>query len=173
MLPIRPLAYADSSIETNVCTGPRYTRTAPSRETPGILLNDVTDKYVTEFNLPYMNVARYIKEIDSNWTKLNQDQKNIILQSIAKFQQNQLQIQTQDTFANDGTDGTDPNSTYLSYLQTTPKDLGPFLNNIKHSGNPILVNQLNNFMSGNSWSSMIIVFLLIICIIVLIYVKFT
>jgi len=169
MLPIRPLAYADSSIESGSCTGPRYTRTSPSRETPGVLLNSVTDKYVTEFNLPYMNVARYVKEVESNWSKLSPEQKNIILQSIAKFQGDATNI---DTFANDGSD---MSSTYLTYLQTNPSSLGPFLTSVQQSGDPTLTHELNSFISKNSWGSgsivMIIVFLLILCIIVFVFVK--
>jgi len=173
MLPIRPLLYSDSSLETGSCTGPRYTRNAPSRETPGVLLNEVTDKYVTEFNLPYMNVARYVKEMDSNWSKLSPEQKTIILQSIAKFQADKNLVEQEDTFANDGTSGPDQSVAYFNYLETEPSSLGPFLNNIKHSGNPLLTQELNSFIGSNSWSMVLIVIIiiLIICILILVSLK--
>lgn len=69
-------------VETGVCAGPRYIREQPSRETPGVLLNDVTDKYVTEFNLMYRNAFRSLKELESNWKRLSSEQKKDILDII-------------------------------------------------------------------------------------------
>lgn len=82
MLPIRPLTYQDSSIETETCVGPRYTRTQPSRETPGVLLDD---KYIVEFNLPYRNLVRYVKEVEKDWSKLTDEQKQIINDSYQRM----------------------------------------------------------------------------------------
>jgi len=67
-------------IENNApCPGAYYTREQPSRETPGVLLNDVTDKYVTEFTVPFRNVVRTIKELQINWARISdQDRQNII-----------------------------------------------------------------------------------------------
>ncbi len=69
-------------IETGGCAGPRYVREQPSRETPGILLNEVTDKYVAEFNLPYRNVYRSIKDLQNNWDLLDQTQKDAVISLI-------------------------------------------------------------------------------------------
>ena len=82
MQPVRPLTYQDSALETETCVGPRYTRTQPSRESEGILLDSVNDKYIVEYNLPYRNLVRYVKEIDNNWSKLNDDQKALIQKSL-------------------------------------------------------------------------------------------
>jgi hypothetical protein len=68
---------ADSFIETGSCDGPRYNRNAPSRETPGVLMNEM-DKYTTEFELPYRNVERYIKEIGNNWNRLDKKQRSLV-----------------------------------------------------------------------------------------------
>ena len=57
MLTIHPPSF----IETGGCDGPRYTRGQPSRETPGVLMTELQDKYITEFELPYRNIERYIK----------------------------------------------------------------------------------------------------------------
>ena len=171
MLPIRPLLYSDSSLETGSCVGPRYTRNAPSRETPGTLLNEVTDKYVTEFNLPFENIARYVSEMELNWSKLSQDQKNILLKSVAKFQEDKINKET-DSFANDN-ETIDDNTSYFNYLQANPNALGPFLNNIRQNGSPLLKRELNTYISKDSWSisSIVIVSLLVLCLIAIIYVK--
>ena len=169
MLPIRPLAYADSSLETGICAGPRYTRSAPSRETPGTILSDITDKYVGEFNIPFMNTARTIKELQNNWSKLDPDQKSMILQIIDKFQQDPTQT-NEDDFAN--TDDTDPSGTttaFLTYLQSNPQALGPFLNSLAASG---LNKQLNSYIASTthiSVLSLIILFLTIVIFFCLFY----
>ncbi len=72
---------ADSFIETEDCDGPRYNRNAPSRETPGILMTELQNKYITEFELPYRNMERYIKEIGNNWNRLNDRQRALVKQS--------------------------------------------------------------------------------------------
>ena len=57
------------------CDGPNYTRNQPSRETPGIIMNEIDDKYISEFELPYINVKRYAKEIKNNLNRLSEEQK--------------------------------------------------------------------------------------------------
>lgn len=69
---------ADSFIETGGCNGPRYNRNTPSRETPGILMTEIQNKYITEFELPYRNIERYIKEIGNNWNRLDDKQRSLI-----------------------------------------------------------------------------------------------
>ena len=77
--------HPSSFVETGSCDGPRYIRSQPSRETGGVLLNEVTDKYVAEFNIPYENVQRYIKEIENSWEKLNPEQKSLVGKSFKSF----------------------------------------------------------------------------------------
>ena len=72
-------------VETGSCAGPRYIRSQPNRESSGVLLNEVTDKYVAEFDLPYRNMVGYIKEIENNWPKLDARQKEIIANSLNMF----------------------------------------------------------------------------------------
>lgn len=69
-------------VETVGCTGPHYQRSQPSRESAGVLLNACQDKYVTEFELPYRNIQRYINEMDSNWDKLSDKDKNAVIQQL-------------------------------------------------------------------------------------------
>jgi hypothetical protein len=68
----------DSWVETEDCDGPRRTRNSPSRENGGILMTEIQDKYITEFELPYRNIERYIKEIGNNWNRLDNKQKSLI-----------------------------------------------------------------------------------------------
>lgn len=77
MLTIHPPSF----IETEDCGGIRYVRGQPSRENPGILMSEIQNKYVTEFELPYRNVLEYIKEVGNSWNRLNEDQKKSIRQS--------------------------------------------------------------------------------------------
>lgn len=74
MLTIHPPSF----IETEDCDGPRYVRGQPSRETPGVLMTEMQDKYVTEFELPYRNIERYIKEIGNNWNRLDDKQRSLV-----------------------------------------------------------------------------------------------
>ena len=74
MLTIHPPSF----IETEDCDGPRYVRGQPSRETPGILMTEMQNKYITEFELPYRNIERYIKEIGNNWNRLDDKQRALV-----------------------------------------------------------------------------------------------
>lgn len=66
----------DSWVETaEDCDGPKRIRNSPSRENPGILMNEIQNKYITEFELPYRNVSRYIKEIGNDWNRLDNQQR--------------------------------------------------------------------------------------------------
>jgi hypothetical protein len=77
MLTLHPPAF----IETEGCDGPRYTRGQLSRESPGILMSDIQDKYIPEFELPYRNIDRYIHEMKNNWNRLNSEQRKAAVQS--------------------------------------------------------------------------------------------
>lgn len=69
-------------VETGECSGPRYTRSQPNRESAGVLLTDqraVDNKYVSEFSLPRNNVLRYAQEMKMNWDKMTEQQKQQIL----------------------------------------------------------------------------------------------
>jgi len=69
-------------IETGNCTGPRLVRNQPSRESPGVLLDSVTDKYVTEFTVPFRNSVRSLKTLKMNWDKLDPEQQKLIADMI-------------------------------------------------------------------------------------------
>ena len=73
------ILHPDSFIETGSCAMLR-TRNQPSRETPGILL---ADKYITEFdkvdfNGPFRGAIQNVKELNKNFAKLDQNQKNSV-----------------------------------------------------------------------------------------------
>lgn len=73
----------DSFLETGgSCTGLRDIRNQKSRETTGVTLQEVQDKYTTEFEIPYLNVKRYIKEINNDWNRLNPEQRKEISSSL-------------------------------------------------------------------------------------------
>lgn len=84
MLTLHPPAF----IETESCDGPRYTRGQPSRETIGVTMTEIQDKYIPEFELPYRNIKRYIKEIVNNWDRLDEDQRNSIRESFNEMKIN-------------------------------------------------------------------------------------
>lgn len=78
-------------IETGTCDGPRYVREQPSRSSPvvgsGVGSGPNPDYYLTENNLvlPYKNLLEYTKEIENQWTMLDQPQKDIISNSLSLF----------------------------------------------------------------------------------------
>jgi hypothetical protein len=71
-------------VETGGCNGPRYVRSQPSRETAGILLNECEAKYETQFELPYRNINRYVKEMQMNWDRLTDNEKSVVVQDFVK-----------------------------------------------------------------------------------------
>ena len=66
------------------CEGPRYTRSQPSRETAGVLLNECESKYVSKFDLPYRNIARYISELEQSWNKISEKDKEMVTKNLVK-----------------------------------------------------------------------------------------
>lgn len=73
--------YPSGFVETGYpCDGPRYIRNQPSRESAGILLND---KYGTDWDLPYKNLLTFVKQINNQWDRLNDEQKKIITDMIS------------------------------------------------------------------------------------------
>ncbi len=77
MLTIHPPAW----IETESCDGPRYTRGQPSREEGGVLMTEIQNKYIPEFELPFRNIERYIKEMSNNWDRLDEKQRSMARKS--------------------------------------------------------------------------------------------
>lgn len=69
-------------LETGSCEGPRLTRSQPSRESAGVLLNECESKYTSEFQLPYRNIATYLKSLKTSWVRLTDEQKQMISQDI-------------------------------------------------------------------------------------------
>ena len=66
------------------CEGPRYTRSQPSRETGGVLLNECAAKYSSNFKLPYRNVDRYINEVQQSWDKLSNKDKESVSKNLVR-----------------------------------------------------------------------------------------
>lgn len=71
----------DSWVETEGgCSGPKNVRNQPSRESQGVLMTEqLSNKYANEFDLPFQNLSRYIKQINNNWDRLTPEQKNMIV----------------------------------------------------------------------------------------------
>lgn len=130
----------DSWVETESCDGPRRTRNAPSRENPGILMTEMQDKYITEFELPYRNIERYIKEIGNNWDRLDNKQRQLVRKS---FQGMGL-VGKVETFADLGT--TSPATT--SPATTSPATTAPGTSNGTSSVNPSVATFIQ-FLAAN------------------------
>lgn len=78
-LSLHPSGFVESA---GSCSGPRYIRSQPSRESAGVLLNECEAKYIPAFELPYRNVTRYIKEIQENWNRISPSDKNEIYKNL-------------------------------------------------------------------------------------------
>lgn len=76
------IVQTDSWLETGGCDGPRFTRHQPSREETGVTMTEIQDKYIPEFELPYRNVERYVKEIQNNWNRLDSKQRQALKTSL-------------------------------------------------------------------------------------------
>jgi hypothetical protein len=72
-------------VETGGCDGPRYVREQPSRETPGITLQDVSEKYIKDFNVPFRNTARLLRSLQINWDKLSDQDRNQVFKLVGPF----------------------------------------------------------------------------------------
>jgi hypothetical protein len=80
------MLYSSAFIETNdSCSGPLYNKTQKSREDPGTIMTNIQNKYIPEFELPYKNVDRYIKEVKNSWDKLDENQRNSIRKSFTEM----------------------------------------------------------------------------------------
>ncbi len=91
-------------IETGTCEGPRYVRSQPSRETPGVILNEVTDKYVSEFTVPFRNSTRALKTFKMNWDRVPDSDKEKIMTIVGPFTKNVPMNQAvRNIFSGDGT----------------------------------------------------------------------
>lgn len=69
---------ASAFVETVGCSGPRYKRITPSRETAGVTLNECQNKYITEFELPYRNMTATLGEIQNNWTRIAPENRKVL-----------------------------------------------------------------------------------------------
>jgi hypothetical protein len=78
MVSLRPPNFIETE---GPCSGLNYTLSQPSRESSGVTMSEIQDKYITEFELPYRNVRRYIGEVKNNWNRLDQNQRDSIRQS--------------------------------------------------------------------------------------------
>lgn len=73
--------HPSSFVEYGGCSMQRI-RSQPSRETGGVLLNECTDKYMSEFKLPYRNIKRYTQEVMQNMDKLSPQEKQEVMSSL-------------------------------------------------------------------------------------------
>jgi hypothetical protein len=96
MLTLHPGAFIETE---SSCSGPRYTRGQPNREDPGVILSDLQDKYIPEFELPYRNILRYTKEIERNWERLDNNQRKEIQKALAKIN---IKKEKKEKFGNEG-----------------------------------------------------------------------
>jgi len=69
-------------IEYEGCDGPKFIRSQPSREETGITMTEIQNKYIPEFELPFRNIQRYIKEMKNNWDRLDPNQRKAAQNSL-------------------------------------------------------------------------------------------
>ncbi len=96
MLTLRP----GSFIETQGCDGPKYIRGQPNRETPGVTMTEIQDKYIPEFELPYRNIERYIHEMNNNWDRLSPEQRRSAQASFERMGMKNKLTGSKETFGN-------------------------------------------------------------------------
>lgn len=196
MLTIHPPSFIETEDCGDNCGGIRYTRGQPSRENPGVLMSDIQNKYITEFELPYRNIERYIKEVGNNWNRLNDEQKNLIKTSfqnmglIGKVEQkkeNFAEVSSQEI----GVPGPiDPNiSNFIKYLSNDSINTSKFMDALWNTTPEqtqqlgLTNNQLSNirdnmyswsvdntYVLHSNWKSGLILFFFILLIIILIIV---
>lgn len=95
MLTLHPPAFIETE---GSCKGPSYIRGQPNRESGGVILTEIQDKYIPEFELPYRNIQRYIKEMERNWDRLSPDQRRIVEESFSRIKKESFtQEETQET----------------------------------------------------------------------------
>lgn len=111
----------DSWVETESCDGPRRTRNSPSRENPGILMTELQDKYITEFELPFRNLDRYIKEIGNNWNRLDNQQKEVIKHSFNKMGLGSIEKFGNESSSDESITNQDKITNFINFLSTDPK----------------------------------------------------
>lgn len=78
---LHPSAFVET---TGDCSGPRYVRSQPSRESGGVLLNECDAKYLSKFELPTRNIRRYLAELQDQWDKINPKDREDITQNLVK-----------------------------------------------------------------------------------------
>jgi hypothetical protein len=164
MLTLHPPSF----IETESCDGPRYTRGQPSRETAGVLLGAIDNKYIVEFDLPWRNVDRYTKEIMNNWDRLTPEQKNKIRDMFSsKEEQSSIEF-----FENSSDEQPDKLDNIIMYLNNNPQQTYMLMDNIMkttaetRSKTEIKRWNIDNFeMACLNWKFALIVIALIVVII--------
>jgi hypothetical protein len=79
------LEFSNSPDGTNLgCVGPTLMREQPSRETAGVLLSELSSKYISNdaMNLPYRNSVRTLRDLKTNWSRLSDDNKREVLEIV-------------------------------------------------------------------------------------------
>ncbi len=154
----------DAWVETETCDGPRHVPNSPNRETPGVLMSKIQDKYIPEFTLPYRNVLRYIKEVENNWNRLDESQRNAIRESYDKMGLSKVEHFSQNC---------------IDEIKQSPEDLKKLLGDIftddqyKHLREVVRDWNRKNYMTVNyDWCGGLISFLFLVLLIILIVMIF-
>ncbi len=164
MLTIHPPAF----IETGGCDGPRYIRGQPSRETEGVTIADIQDKYIPEFTLPFRNVKRYIKEVANNWDRLDTEQRDEIRKS---FEQMNLMPKEMLGLGQLPQEGQGTLECAMQYILQDPQNIGNILDESwTHTSVRKSINKWsmqNSFALHCNWLSGLLFFLILIIVLVL------
>jgi hypothetical protein len=178
MLTIHPPSFVESGED---CTGINYIRSQPSRESQGLILEDI-NKYVASFDLPLQNVLRYVKEVDNNWNRLSQEQKNLVSESIQKMNQGPSGVNKSADIATNATPPVDINSC-INFLSINPTDVTTVLNTLWNPTNddrakysniadPMIKKSIRSWTDANalellSWKHLLLLLVILVVVFII------
>lgn len=182
MLTIHPPAFVESGED---CTGILYTRGQSSRESQGLILDDI-NKYVSSFDLPLQNVLRYVKEVDNNWNRLSQDQKNLVSESIQKMNQGPSGVNKSADVATNATPPVDIGSC-INFLSVVPDNITTVLSTLwnptsddrmKYSNiaDPMIKKSIRSWTDANalellSWKHLLLLLVILVVVFIIYFVS--
>jgi len=161
-------------IETGSCSGPRLLRIQPSRESEGVLLNDVTEKYVSEFTVPFRNSVRTLKTLKMNWDKVSDEDKIKIMSMIGPFYKDQQKPKQQNmmqrSFAVPADINTNNNlSSYLDSIMSPTEDIKKIYTEQDISN---MKTELDQWILKKTWY-MILIIVFLLCIVMFLSTKYS
>ncbi len=155
-------------VETGGCSGPQNIRNQPSRESAGILLNEVTDKYVTEFTVPFRNSVRSLKTFKLNWDKISSEDKEKIKAMVGPMDAKVNEMFKQQMSINSNDIDSDGKIINLSNLLDKVKNPDTVMKNMYSETELSNLNyDLNAWAAKTYWYILLILSILVVVVIML------